>query len=211
MTLNNKVNHMINYIKGTILTISETNFTIFSDKLDLAFQVFNPNSLSFAKNQEVSLYTYMHWNQEQGPTLYGFLTEEEKKIFLLIIDCSGIGPKIALTILAQMKPGEFIKIIQDQDVKALSSINGLGPKKSEQIIVQLKHKIVNLMESGFAVEDSSSISKHIRNVSDVLNSLNYSKQEIISTLDYLRNNSQIRDFTFDQLLRHALGYLSKRI
>ena len=89
--------------------------------------------------------TYMHWNQDNGPTLYGFNSILEKTVFLLIISCSGIGPKIGLAVLHHLEPATFVQAIIEENIKVLSSISGIGAKKAEQICVALKHKVAKLL------------------------------------------------------------------
>ncbi len=202
---------MFDYIKGTISEINDQSVTISIGNIGIGVNLFVPNAQTILKNKELFFYTYMHWNQENGPTLYGFSTENERKIFLLVISCSGIGPKIGLTLVSQMQPSEFLKAIHEQDVKTLSSINGIGPKKAEQIIVSLKHKVADMLKEGSIIDQENSILfKNLKNISEALNSLSYSRSEINSALDYIKNNNK-NEISFDQMLRQALSYLSKRI
>ena len=80
----------------------------------------------------------MHWNAENGPSFYGFTTPFDKTVFTHIMQCPGIGPKIALTALASIGASGILEAIQCGDIKRLSSINGVGTKKAEQIILHLK-------------------------------------------------------------------------
>ena len=178
----------------------------------VGFQLFVPLSDIFQANQQVSLSVYMHWNAENGPSLFGFSSELEKETFLLIISCSGIGPKMALALLNQLSPSLFIKAIQEGDQKALSSVSGIGPKKAEQIIVQLRHKVEKLLDKGMVFEDGADNLRleEWKNVTQVLQSLNYSKTEIETALAYVRKENQANG-NFDFLIRQALSFLSKRV
>lgn len=198
---------MINFLKGTVLDYKDQVLTL--DVQGIGFQVFCVGNQVVSKGESCSLHIFLQWHQENGPILYGFQTELEKSIFLLIIGCSGIGPKIALAILSSMKPVAFLKIIQSGDEKALSSVNGIGAKKAEQMIVHLRHKVAKLLESGIVVEDDQEFEQW-KNISDVLTSLNYSRTEITNALHYIQQSSH-NEATFDQRLRKALSFLSKRI
>lgn len=200
---------MISHLNGNVLRLTAQQVTINFSSIGIAFDVFVPNAAVITVGSQVNLFIYMHWNAENGPSLYGFQTMQEKQIFEMVISCSGIGPKIGLAVLEQMQPGDFIKALANQDVKALSSVNGIGAKKAEQIIVHLKHKVMPLLETGFVVENNNI--KHFKNISDVLESLNYSKHEIFNAIEHLKNNNLQNDYTFDQMLRSALSFLSKRI
>lgn len=200
---------MINFIKGTVLNRNENLVTI--DVQGIGFQVQIPDTSIIMKGEPVSLYIYLQWHQEQGPVLFGFSSELEKTTFQLIISCSGIGPKIALAILSAMKPTSFLKAIQTDDQKCLSAVNGIGAKKAEQIIVQLRHKVTKLLESGVVIEDDRAFEQW-KNISEVLTSLHYSRSEVSNALQYVQQEAGSSDahLTFDYLLRKALAFLSKR-
>lgn len=200
---------MINYIKGNVISIKQQSISVLLQQIGISFELFTPRSEVFSLGKESLIYTYLHWNQEQGPSLYGFSDEFERQIFILVISCSGIGPKMGLAILSQMTPNDFIAAINSQDTKSLSSISGIGAKKAEQIIVNLKHKVSNIIESGLLTETNSNL-KDLKNISDVLNSLNYSRSEISGAIDYIRSSCSDKNYSFDQMLRQALSYLSKR-
>lgn len=196
---------MINTLKGKVTSLNKNQICIETD-LGIGFSINTTCSEKFKINDSVKLFTYMHWNQEQGPSLYGFLKEEEKAIFELIISCSGIGPKMGISILSQIEPAILINAIQQESIKTLSSISGIGPKKAEQIVFQLKDKVSDLKNLDIL---NKSLSNHFDEVSQVLASLNYSKQEISSAFNYLNKNFDQQDFNFDELLRKSLSFLSK--
>jgi len=199
---------MITCLSGTVKEIKDQNLTI--DVHGIGFAVSLARTENFKKDSSVFLQIYMHWNQESGPSLFGFETELERSIFLLVTTCSGIGPKIALAVLKHMQPTIFIKAVQTSDEKALSSVPGIGAKKAEQMIVQLRHKVEKLLESGVAIKDDISLT-HWSTISDVLNSLHYSRQEVSAALSHIKETELNQSATFDQLLRQALSFLSKRI
>ena len=79
----------------------------------------------------------------------------------MIIDCPKIGPGIAINILSQISAGQFLEIISSHNEEALSSINGIGPKKAEQIIVTLKSKVAKLLTSGQIKTDTQQDFLHL--------------------------------------------------
>lgn len=197
---------MIYSITGTIKEVLDHAVIIDTGAMGFNLQVPQPHK--FTIGQTTQIVTYMHWNAEQGPSLFGFTSALEKTVFLLIIDCSGIGPRIALATLAHMSPAEFLEAIQSANEKALSSISGIGAKKAEQMIVQLKHKVAKLIDAGIDLGNSAALEKR-HEISQVLKSLNYSKGEISSAMHYI-NESYPGNVAFDQLMRHALAYLAKQ-
>lgn len=199
---------MIYSVSGTIAEIKDQAVVI--DVNGIGYLIAVPTSIKFHTGQKVALATHMHWNQEQGPSLFGFEHEFERTVFLLIIGCSGIGPRIALAILAHLGAQSFLEIISAGDERALSKVNGIGPKKAEQIIVTLKHKVSQLISSGQGSFDDKK-AKSWQEVSQALESLNYTRTEISHAMQYLTAHHAGADLPFDQLLRQALGFLSKRV
>lgn len=90
--------------------------------------------------EEIFLHTYTHV-REDTLQLYGFLTEEEKKIFITLIGISGIGPKLGLAILSGISPEKFIEAVYNEDVSLLINIPGLGKKTASRLILELKGKL----------------------------------------------------------------------
>jgi Holliday junction DNA helicase RuvA len=198
---------MLSYISGIIKTAEEQKIVMDIGSLGFTLQV--PNERLFTLNAAATVHTYLHWNQEQGPTLFGFQTELERTIFLLVISCSGLGPKIGLAVLAHMGPQAFLQAIQTGNESALSKVSGIGPKKAEQMIMQLKHKVSKLAQSGIVLETSESFEQW-HNISEVLTSLNYSRTEVTQAMKHLGDAYAGQALSFDQLMRHALSFLSKR-
>ncbi len=137
-----------------------------------------------------------------------FTTELERSVFLLIIGCSGIGPKLALALLAQLGAESFLHAIQTSNEKALSSVTGIGSKKAEQIITLLRHKVAKLAKISGTVTGSTITQWD--DVTQALISLNYTRNEIATTMRYLGETYGDVSLPFDQLIRHALSFLAKK-
>ncbi|MFC1845632.1 Holliday junction branch migration protein RuvA [Candidatus Dependentiae bacterium] len=197
---------MIDRISGTVQSVWETSITVDVGNIGLLLQV--PNPSCFEVGQKVDLFAHMHWNQEQGPTLFGFETELQKRVFLLVISCSGIGPKIGLAVLRDLGPEQFLEAVQMNEDRVLSKVGGLGPKKVEQMIVQLKRKVEKLIKSGVELKGATKFTDW-QNVSDALVSLNYSRNEISRAMKFLTENHAKSNLPFDGLIRHALSFLAK--
>ena len=89
----------------------------------------------------VVLHTHLHV-RETAHTLYGFASDEEKQLFLLLIDrVSGIGPAIAMAVLSGMAVEQFKACVVNNDIAALTKIKGLGKKGVERIVLELKDKV----------------------------------------------------------------------
>ncbi len=196
---------MIAALQGTVKEIHEQSLILNTGPI--GFEVFLPNPTSYKVGSSIELYAHLHWNQEQGPTLFGFPTLEEKKVFLLANKCPGIGPRTALAMIQSLGAGQFVQAIAAEDINALSTIPGIGKKKAEQLAVQLKHQVAKLLESGTTFANTTL--PDLQKISEVLNSLNYSRPEITLTLAHLRK-TEIETISFDHLLRKALSHISKR-
>ena len=202
---------MLSFIIGKIVTTDQQAVTIQTGGIGFSVQI--PRSEVYQKGEEVTIITYLHWNQENGPSLFGFHSELERTVFLLIISCSGIGPKIGIALLATISAADFLQAVQTGNEKVLSSVSGIGQKKAEQMIVQLRHKVAKLIESGHLQESSGSsiILEQWKNIVQVFQSLNYSRHEIDAALGYLRKEYGGTPCGFDELLRNGLSFLAKRV
>lgn len=198
---------MISFLRGIIKDRHENCLTIESNNIGFAVAV--PSPSQFVAAQSVELFIQFTWNQEQGPQLYGFLTQDEKVMFNLITSCSGIGPKLALALLNMLSPATIAAAIAENQPKILSNVSGVGAKKAENIILQLKDKINKLVSSGFAIEKNAAF-EHLTNLTQVLQSLGYSAHEINHASSYVKNHlSEINPLSFDGVLKKAFSALSK--
>ncbi|MBI5196894.1 MAG: Holliday junction branch migration protein RuvA [Nitrospirae bacterium] len=89
---------------------------------------------------DVFLHTYTHV-REDALQLYGFVSEEEKKVFVTLLNVNGIGPKLGLAILSGMPAQKFIEAVYNEDMPMLTSIPGLGKKIAARLVLELKEKL----------------------------------------------------------------------
>ena len=90
-----------------------------------------------------SLWIHTHV-REDALALYGFLTERERSLFLLLLGVTGIGPRVALTVLSGIPPAELIEALRKQDVRRLVAVPGVGKKTAERMVLELAEKAANL-------------------------------------------------------------------
>ena len=93
-----------------------------------------------AEGQRLRLHVYDHV-REDDHLLYGFASQEERRAFVLLLGVTGIGPKLALSVLSGITPGEFKAAVAAADIKRLSLIPGIGKKTAERVILELRDKI----------------------------------------------------------------------
>ena len=126
--------------------------------------------------------------REDDISLYGFKSIEEKKMFLKLITVSGIGPKMGMTVLSNMSLTDLAVKIATSDVKGLSQVKGLGKKKAEMIIVELREKMgeeLKEKESGKAKGTAETINLKDKDVEDAmlaLTGLGFAKAECVAVL-----------------------------
>ncbi len=132
---------MIYSLTGKITMIDET--TVAVDTGSVAFEVFCSSYTAYklsGVSEPQTILTHLQV-REDGMTLFGFLDKKEKRLFTDLIGVSGVGPKMAVTILSGLPIDEIIRAIVSGDVKLLSSIKGLGKKTSERIVLELNSKL----------------------------------------------------------------------
>jgi len=164
------------------------------DSHGISFRIYSPTStLSIigSPGERVFLHTYLHV-KEDGLTLYGFASAEERRMFEMLIGVSGIGPKVALSVLSVLNPERLSLAIATGDQDLLSSIPGVGKKTAARLILELKGKFEQL-EAGvpFPHED----------VRAALISLGYSAAEVAGALAEIPSDPKL---TLEEKLRLAL-------
>lgn len=131
---------MIGYLKGNLIRAEDG--AVLLETGGVGFEVLC-SAAAFAEilkngGGEVYVYTAV---KEDGISLYGFISPEEKKIFLQLISVSGVGPKMGIAVLSSLSATELRFKIASGDVKGLSSVKGLGRKTAERIVLELQDKI----------------------------------------------------------------------
>jgi Holliday junction DNA helicase RuvA len=153
---------------------------------------------------EVALHIHTHV-REDVIALYGFLRSTEKTLFEKLITVSGIGPKLAITILSGMAADEMVGAIRGNDVARLTRIPGIGRKTAERMVLELRDK---LPEAGPAVAPATpSMSVNEADVLSALLNLGYQRAAAEKALAVAAKNG--KGAPFDALFRGALAALSK--
>ncbi len=147
--------------------------------------------------------------REDAHILYGFLTATERDLFRLLINTvSGIGPRIALSILSSLSVSAFRSAVAAGDFKALSAVNGVGKKTAERIVVELKDKLIALGGSGALPSHplNRSIQEIDTRTSDAVSALMALGVKPQEATDTVRASLQMlgNDATTDQIIRASL-------
>lgn len=131
---------MIALIRGTLVYRSIDHVIV--DVGGVGYRLSIPLSTfySLPETGEVSLFTHTHV-REDALLLYGFLTLEEKDLFVILIGISGVGPKLAVNILSHIPAGDLKRAIAAGDIQRLTGLPGIGKKTAERLVLELKDKI----------------------------------------------------------------------
>ena len=149
---------MLAYIKGT-LEMKMTGYVVI-DVGGLGYKIFmSETGIEKIGNigEKVKVHTYYRV-REDDISIFGFNTQEELKMFELLISVSGVGAKTALTMLTVCEPSEFALAVISEDIKTLTTIPGIGPKSAKRIILELKDKIKKEQQ----IEELTNASKGIK-------------------------------------------------
>lgn len=138
---------MYSYITGKVVGKSQKGIVIENNGIGYEIGVSGNTLYDVNTGETKKIYTYLYVREDEM-SLYGFSREEEKKLFLRLIDISGIGPKMAMQILGGYDLKTLTVAIASGDVKTLCKINGLGKKTAELIILNLRDAVSEDVSSG---------------------------------------------------------------
>lgn len=144
---------MYDYLKGDI-TKQFANYIVVECN-GVGYKVYTPNPYVFKDTSNVKVYVYNHIREDEN-TLFGFKSEDERDLFLKLIDVKGLGPRMAITILASCSINGIIDAIDRENVLYLKKIPKIGEKLARQIILDLKGKLV-MSEQNNEVNDELSL------------------------------------------------------
>lgn len=134
---------MYYYIKGTLAAKGDNCLVV--DAGGVGYRIYtslNCNEKAGSTGSEITVYTYLNV-REDAMELYGFISEDERKMFMLLISVSGVGPKAGLALLSVATPDRLATAIVTGDEKLITKASGVGPKAAKRIILELKDKIDN--------------------------------------------------------------------
>ncbi len=138
---------MINYIKGELVFIGESDIVVDNNGIGYNISVSASTVYKLPHiNSEIKIFTFMDV-KEGSLQLYGFMNKEELDMFALLITVSGVGPKGALALLSELSPSDIVLAISSQDRNTLSVGKGIGKKTAERIILDLKDKVSGVYSS----------------------------------------------------------------
>ena len=131
---------MFAFLRGTVAFKGLQSIAL--DVGGVGYELFVPDFVheKLSMNREVTLLTYCHIREESFQ-IFGFLRQDEKALFELLLSISGVGPKVALSVLSTLPPQPFAAAIQSNDVTAFTRAPGVGKKMAQRIVLEAKTKL----------------------------------------------------------------------
>ncbi|MFL2600217.1 MAG: Holliday junction branch migration protein RuvA [Flavobacteriaceae bacterium] len=193
---------MITQIKGRLVEKNLTNVVIDCHGVGYYINISLNTHSQIGNSEELLLFTHLHI-KEDSHTLYGFVTQNERSIFRLLISISGIGPSIARTMLSSMDPHEIQKSILGENLEAIKSIKGIGLKTAQRVLIELKDKVQKI--EGFD-ENLQSKSNTIKEETlSALEVLGYSRRQTEKVIDNIIQSHP--ESSIEELIKSALNKL----
>ncbi len=195
---------MISYVEGQILYLEAGHAVVKANGIGYHILLNKKTLENILDGQNVAFFIHTHL-REDAIELYGFHSRVEKQIFLLLIGVSGIGPKLAQSILSALSPHDLVCAIIDKDINRLSSVPGIGKKTAERVSLELKEKAAKMdlpFESVRAAHTSmkTSLEQAIRN-------LGYTKSQSDRAILKLDENDLV-NLPLEDLIKKTLNALT---
>ncbi len=196
---------MFEFIIGDIVNIKEDYIVLQNNKI--GYKIFTSvNSIMSLEigMKEAMIYTYLNV-RDDGLYLYGFTSQEEMKMYKMLLLVSRVGPKVALGILSSFNPNQIKVAILSKDITTLCKAPGIGKKTAERIILELKDRINK--EEVLADEGTNlDISNNYHEAINGLMSLGYTRMEVEKSI----SNVDTSDMDIEEIIRKSLKKLSKQ-
>jgi len=172
----------------------------------IGYEIAVPLSTSFQlPNVGESAYLLTHLVvREDQHSLFGFATDEERKLFRALIKISGVGAKLAITILSGTNVNGFIQSVVNEDIDALVHLPGIGKKTAERLIVEMKDKVSEISSDENSLSQSNENSAVAEAINALVN-LGYKTKDAKTILDKIESEG----LTVEELIRQALKSLNK--
>ncbi|MBI4442176.1 MAG: Holliday junction branch migration protein RuvA [Acidobacteria bacterium] len=201
---------MIAHLRGKLLSKKPNRVIV--ETGGVGYEVSIPVSTFYELGEEgteVSLRVFTHV-REDALSLYGFRTDQEKRLFERLIAVAGVGPKLAITILSGLEMDELVPAIRESDVARLLRIPGVGKKTAERLVLELRDKLMDLEIAAEKPEPASAteLGRAEEDALSALVNLGYARGAAEAAVREAHAASPNGDF--EQLLRSSLRLLARR-
>ena len=194
---------MFAYIKGSLEM--KSNGYIVIDINGLGYKIFmsqnNIDSIG-ELHDTIKVFTYVRV-REDDISIYGFKTQEQLKMFELLISVSGVGAKSALVMLSCIEPSDFAIAVISNDVKVLTKVPGIGNKSAQRIILELKDKLKEEQLEEKLKDSSKKLKDNSENINEAISG---SKKDIEKAFEHL----DIDNLSIEDLIKKGLILLSQK-
>jgi Holliday junction DNA helicase RuvA len=201
---------MIAHLRGILLSKHPNQLVVETAGVGYEVNISVPTFSELpADGSEVALHIHTHV-REDSLALYGFLRPAEKSLFEKLITVSGIGPKLAITILSGMAADEMVGAIRGNDLARLTKIPGIGKKTAERMVLELRDKLP--ADTGKSAPTVPVLNAMEEDVLSALTNLGYQRAAAEKALAAALKNLAInpaKPGSFDAIFRQALAGLSK--
>ena len=198
---------MYSYIIGIVTQKDANKITLENNGIGYEINVSNQtlDAITF-ENEPVRMYTYLNVKEDEM-SLYGFLSNEEKDMFLKLLTVGGIGPKMALGILSEITITGLMNAISSEDLKRLCKVKGLGKKTAERLILELKDKINPLEALALGKDEEANMLDEniINDAIATLVGLGVSKNEAYRMVKEVAT----KDMSLEQIITNVLKGMSR--
>ena len=200
---------MLRSLEGKVLHIGEENVIL--DVNGLGFDILcSGSALRLCEdNETIRLTTYLQVS-ENGATLFGFSSEQEREVFIKLLTVKGVGGRVGLAVLRTLSPTQVIRSVATSDTDTFLQVPGVGKKTAERLCFELKRHLSEEMLAEFAEEEVPSIL--VKNtVAAALRSLGFTQNEVYSVMNRLKREmgSEFDTTKEDVLLKRALRELKR--
>ena len=199
---------MYEYLTGLVTVVAPQYIVVDVNGVGYKLLVANPYRYQENRTKKVQVYVYQAV-REDNISLFGFTDQNEKNLFMQLINVSGIGPKSALAILANPDHQGLVDAITNNNVSYLTKFPGIGKKTASQIVLDLRDKLTNESSSSlFATTQltvDATVNRELKDALEALAALGYKERDIKKVQKTLMKEEQM---AIDEYLRQALRLLN---
>lgn len=193
---------MISHLSGKLVSKSPTALVVECNGIGYEVNISLNTYSKIIDSEQIKIYTHLQI-REDSHSIFGFFDELERSVFRLLISVSGIGANTARTMLSSMPPNKVIESIQSDNVVAIQSIKGIGAKTAQRVIIDLKDKVLNLIDDNeFNVSPNNTQREEALSALSVLG---YPIKQTQRIVDSLINAEP--DMPVERIIKNALNKL----
>ncbi|MBR2067300.1 MAG: Holliday junction branch migration protein RuvA [Solobacterium sp.] len=193
---------MIAFVKGEV--VSYTVDTVVLNQNGIGYEIVYPHTNELHLHEEILIHTYMHVT-ENGITLFGFSSLEEKNFFIRMIGVKGVGPKTVINMLSSQGYDKIVVAIEAGSIDQLKKIPGIGDKSARQIILDVKGKLIPSTEKE-NTKKTQNYPSEVQDAIDALKNLGYKQGDLQNVVNIFIENPGL---SVEEYLRLGLQYLGR--